>query len=143
MMAQTRRSLLTTLGSMLPFGIAAGAVASPADPAVPPTLQFRSFEEGVRLAFAAATGPGCHRVEVGPSDLIQMGVQGCHNSRPFAGFPAGHLRIVRAGSEPGAHRHGVRLYVTTVDVTATSGLDRDTASRPLDFAMLPAAPYFA
>ena len=40
-------------------------------------------------------------VEVGHSEQVQAGVQGCHNDRPFAGFPAGHLRIVRTGSEPG------------------------------------------
>lgn len=78
--------------------------------------------------------------EVGHSADVLAGVQGCHNDRPFAGFPAGHLRIVRTGSGPGPVVGGVRLYVATVDVVLTGGRTADEPSRPLNFATLPAAP---
>src|SRR4051812_41867968 len=110
----SRRSLLSALGITLPFGLGvrAEAATSPAGPA--PGLRFQPFEEAVRAAFAdlhrtaSANVPGharmlpCRRVEVGDSDLVRAGLQGCHNDRPFAGFPAGHLRIVRTGSGPGS-----------------------------------------
>ena len=56
----------------------------------------------MRTAFSG-DGPAssCRRVEIGHSQQVSIGVQGCHNDRPFAGFPVGHLRIVRTGSEPG------------------------------------------
>ena len=138
-MPHTRRLILAALGAALPFGLAsrAGAASPPVRPAL--TLRFRSFEEAVRAAFATSSAT-CHRVEVGASDLIQAGVQGSHNARPFAGFPTGHLRITRTGSEPGPTWQGVRLYVTTVDVTLTTGPTPHDPSRPLDFASLPAAP---
>lgn len=152
-MKQSRRSLLSAFGLALPFGLGArvGASSSPAV-STGPVLRFRSFEEAVREAFAdhvrnpsrGAAGSGstslCRRIEVGHSEQVRAGVQGCHNDRPFAGFPEGHLRIVRAGSGPGAIRHGVRLYVSTVDVALTGGLPPEVSSRPLDFSTLPPAP---
>ena len=139
-MPQTRRSILAAIGAALPFGLAARSKAadSPLPPA--PTLRFQSFEAAVRAEFAQPGSATWRRVEVGPSALIQAGVQGSHNDRPFAGFPTGHLRITRTGSEPGPTRQGVRLYVTTVDVTRPDGLTTDDPSRPLDFAGLPPAP---
>ncbi len=140
-----RRSVLAALGLAAPFGLWGRASGSSAAVGEPPVLRLCPFEQGVREAFATA-GPHardgalpCRRVEVGHSDLLRLGVQGCHNDRPFAGFPAGHLRIVRTGSEPGPVMGGVRLYVSTVDVAFTGGLAGDAPSRPLDFAALPAA----
>jgi hypothetical protein len=144
-----RRSVLSMLAAALPFGLVARANAAPR-----PTLAlgFRPFEEAVRAAFAnsdattphAAPHPTapipCRRIEVGDSELVRTGVQGCHNVRPFAGFPAGHLRIVRTASHPGPSSGGVRLYVSTVDVALTRGLHPDVPSRPLDFSTLPPAP---
>ncbi len=138
-----RRSILAALGASLPFGLGAGAGASPGPTGPAPTLRLRSFEEALRAAFADGSSSPCRRVEVGHSDLVRAGVQGCHNDRAFAGHPAGALRIVRAGSEPGPDRQGVRLYVSTVDVVLTSGTTPGVASRPLDFASLPPAPTFA
>ena len=152
MRTYSRRSLLSALGLSLPFGLGPRAEAS-TGPA--PALRFRPFEEAVREAFAdlgkspLADAAGrvrmasCRRVEVGDSAQVRAGVQGCHNDRPFAGFPAGHLRIVRTGSEPGPVRRGVRLYVSTVDVALTGGPAPGVPSRPLDFASLPPAPTFA
>ena len=144
-MNPSRRSLLAALGWTLPLGLGAraGAAAAPAGAAAP-NLRFRPFEDAVRAAFAASAPIGtCHRVEVGPCEAVRAGVQGSHNDRPFAGFPAGHLRIVRTGSEPGPERDGVRLYVATVDVARTGGLAPGDAGRPLDFATLPPAPTLA
>ena len=136
-MNQERRQVLAAIGLALPIGLARAAnSATAAGP--PPVLGFRHFEDAVRDAFAD-NPTGCRRVEVGHADVLLAGAQGCHNDRPFAGFPAGHLRIVRVGSEPGPVRGGVRLYVCTVDVTVTTGGD----SRPLDFAALPPAPVLA
>lgn len=139
-----RRSVLAALGLAAPFGFWGRADAA-SSPGGPPALRLRPFEQAVREAFASA-GPHasdepfpCRRVEVGHSDLLRLGIQGCHNDRPFAGFPAGHLRIVRTGSEPGPAVGGVRLYVSTVDVAHTAGRPGDALSRPLDFAALPAA----
>ncbi|QDU24068.1 hypothetical protein [Urbifossiella limnaea] len=136
-MLRDRRSVLAALGLAVPFGIPARAAAT--GPA--PGLRFRSFEDAVREAFAsaAAAGGSWRRVEVGHSDEVRAGVQGCHNDRPFAGFPAGHLRIVRSGCEPGPVVRGVRLYVATVDVELAVG----PGGRPLDFASIPPAPVFA
>jgi len=115
-------------------------------------LRFRPFEEAVREAFsdpdrAASNGQAdrggsypSRRIEIGDCDLVRAGVQGCHNGRPFAGFPAGHLTIVRTGSEPGPVRQGVRLYVSTVEVVLTGGPTPGVPGRPLDFALLPPAP---
>lgn len=138
-MPQTRRSLLAILGSILPVGLThQGATASAITPDGP-QLRFRSFEEAVRNAFEQSPA-GSHQIEVGHSERIQSGVQGCHNDRPFAGFAAGRLRIVRAISEPGPVWQGVRLYVARVEVARNDGFATDSPTRPLDFALLPAAP---
>ena len=141
-MNHSRRSLLSAIGVALPFGLGAGVSAGTGGS--PLMLGFRSFEDAVREAFADRnrTSP-CRRVEIGHSEQVRSGVQGCHNDRPFAGFPAGHLRIVRTGTEPGPVWSGVRLYVATVDVALTAGLTPGVPSRPLDFASLPPAPTFA
>ena len=141
-MPQTRRSLLSAIGVALPFGIGARVGAPPVPTEEAPVLRFRSFEEAVRTAFAERSA-SCLRIEIGHSERVRAGVQGCHNDRPFAGFPAGHLRIIRTGSEPGPIYRGVRLYVSTVDVAITGGLTTDIVSRPLDFATLPPAPSFS
>ena len=150
MMPLTRRSLLSAMGVALPFvpGVRSHAAATSAGPG--PALQLVSFEEAVRVAFAdhpptddAGPHSSPRRIEVGHSEVVQAGVQGCHNDRPFAGFPAGHLRIVRTGSGPGPVFQGVRLHVTTVDVVLTGGRAREVPSRPLDFASLPSAPTFS
>ncbi len=136
MATHDRRSVLAALGLAVPFGIDNRATAASVGPA--PGLTFRSFEEAVRAAFAAPTvdGAAWRRVEVGHSDEVRAGVQGCHNDRPFAGFAAGRLRILRAGCEPGPVVRGVRLFVATVDVAAGEG----AAGRPLDFTTIPPAP---
>lgn len=151
-MATDRRTVLSTLACLLPFGLPALAGSRASRLVTPPILRLRSFEDAVRSAFSSVelTTPvgelardetfRCCRIEVGHSEILQAGVQGCHNDRPFAGFPAGHLRIVRAGSQPGPEHSGVRLYISTVDVVLTSGLAYGRPSRPLDFATLPAAP---
>jgi hypothetical protein len=111
-----------------------------------PVLQLRSFEEAVREAFSespptqAMSECPCRRIEIGHSEETLAGVQGCHNDRSFAGYPAGHLRIVRSSSRPGPIVGGVRLYVATVDVVLTGGRTDEGADRLLDFAMLPPAP---
>ena len=145
-MPQTRRSILAAIGAALPFGLVTRSQAAdhPISSAPAPTLRFQSFEAAVRAAFAQrGTSKTTRRVEVGPSSLVQAGLQGCHNDRPFAGFPSGHLRITRTGSEPGPTWQGVRLYVTTVDVTLTGDRATHDPSRPLDFAAIPAAPVWA
>ena len=147
-MTLTRRSILSAIGAALPFGLDPSLKASTDRVGRPPSLRFLPFEEAVREAFAGRTSldavageiPPCRRVEIGHSEQVRVGVQGCHNDGPFAGFPAGHLRIVRIGSEPGPVWQGVRLYVSTVDVTLTGGLTSHDPSRPLDFASLPPAP---
>ena len=144
-MDHDRRKLITAIGLALPFGVdlRASAATGPA-----PVLRLRPFAEAVEEAFRSA-GPmpadgafPVRRVEVGHSAEVQAGLQGCTNDRPFAGFPAGHLRIVRSGSAPGPAVRGVRLYVTTVDVAATGGRPCGGPGRPLDFASLPPAPTF-
>lgn len=148
-MSHDRRSVLAAIGLVLPLGIPARATAPAAPTGAPPVLRFRSFEESVREAFAAVRASTvsesfpCRRIEVGYSELLQTGVQGCHNDRPFAGFPTGYLRIVRAGFEPGPVVGGVRLYASTVDVTLTGGCECGTPTRPLNFAVLPPAPLLA
>lgn len=143
-MLPNRRSILSAIGIALPFAAArAGWAVTTAGP--PPGLRFRSFEEAVRAAFAGIeSGPGegrpCRRVEVGYAPILHGGVQGCHNDRPFAGHPAGQLRIVRAEFEPGPVRGGVRLYVSTVEIARVNDADSNSLSRPLDFASLPPAP---
>lgn len=144
-MNPTRRSLVSSLAFLFPFGL--GARFSAAADAAAPVLRFRRFEEGVRAAFSTLSDKNslgrpirCRRVEVGYSEEVAAGLQGCHNDRPFAGFAAGHLRIVGTGSGPGLACGGVRLYVMTVDVALTGGLPLETTSRPLDFATLPPAP---
>ncbi|MBN8901034.1 hypothetical protein J0H58_09835 [bacterium] len=136
MATHDRRSVLAALGLAVPFGIDTRAAAAPVGPA--PGLKFRSFEDAVRAAFAAPAPDGAawRRVEVGHSDEIRAGVQGCHNDRPFAGFAAGQLRILRTGCEAGPVVRGVRLYVATVDVAAGA----PALGRPLDFATIPPAP---
>ena len=109
-MNQTRRSLLSVIGVALPFGIGTrlGAASTPAEAA--PVLRFRSFEEAVRTAFSERNqSSSCRRIEIGHSEQVRAGVQGCHNDRPFAGFPAGYLRIVRTGSEPGPLMNSTRM----------------------------------
>lgn len=145
-MSHDRRSVIAALGLALPFGINAAPRAS-ARPVMftPPKLRFASFEDAVAAAFGAGAaleyeGFACRRVEVGHSELLESGVQGCHNDRPFAGFAPGHLRIVRVGSHPGPVFHGVRLYVYTVDVALTGGRECGEPGRPLDFAALAPAP---
>ncbi len=143
MRTYSRRSVLASLGVTLPFGLGAGA-RSHASAGTAPTLRFRAFEDALRAALASQCGPTRRvRVEIGHPEPDRAGFQGSHNDRPFAGFPAGHLRIVRAGTEPGPVRQGVRLYVSTVDVALTGGPIPGPASRPLDFATLPPAPMFA
>jgi len=145
----SRRSILSAIGLGIPFGVGSRLQASRSPPVA--SLRFRPFEEAVRSAFAdeslkdqtTVQGFPRRRIEVGPCDRVQAGVQGCHNDRPFAGFPAGSLRIVRTGAEPGPVVYGLRLFVATVDVVLTSGPTDDAPSRPLDFASLPPAPTFA
>ncbi|MEO2092314.1 MAG: hypothetical protein ABGY75_22905, partial [Gemmataceae bacterium] len=132
-----RRSVLAALGAGLPF--APDALAAAPAPAAPPFLRIVPFEEAVRTAFRGASADAARRVAVGWCERVQTGLQGCQNDRPFAGFPAGHLRIVRAGVEPGPAVGGVRLYVATVDVVLTGGKELGGSSRPLDFATLPPA----
>src|SRR4051794_10554046 len=114
----SRRSLLSAFGLTLPFGLGGRARGTPAQPGPVLALRVVPFEEAVRSAFADADRSSAPRreVEVGDSDLVRAGVQGSHNDRPFAGFSAGHLRIVRTASRPGPVCQGARLYVTTVDV---------------------------
>ena len=144
-MNQGRRSLLSAIGFSLPlgFGTSVGAATKTADSGS--MLRFRAFEDAIREAFADFDGRTslCRRVEIGHSEQVRAGVQGSHNDRPFAGFPVGHLRIVRTGSEPGPESGGVRLYVSTVDVAWTGGLTPGVPSRPLDFSTLPPAPSFS
>jgi len=144
-----RRNVITALGVAAPLGLLGRAWGSPEPVVDVPVLRLRSFEEAVREAFASGAPDAgkesfpCRRVEVGDCSLLRHGVQGCHNNRPFAGFPAGHLRIVRAGSEPGPAIGGVRLYVATVDIAFTGGRAHGHPSRPLDFAKLPPAAQLA
>ena len=151
-MMPNRRAIISSIACSLPFGFWSRAHASTAPVGSAPTLRLRSFEEGVRQAFAdrfAApetaddTGRPWRRIEIGCSEQVRVGVQGCHNEKPFAGFPAGHLRIIRTGSEPGPIQNGVRLYVSTVDVVHTGGLAAGAPSHALDFASLPPAPIFS
>ncbi|MBP3954473.1 hypothetical protein J8F10_04120 [Gemmata sp. G18] len=149
-MTHDRRSVLATIGLALPFGIGTrfASAVPPHGPA--PVLRLRPFEEAVREAFEVGSrslpvdvpgeGRPCRRIEIGHSEGVLAGVQGCHNDRPFAGFPVAHLRIVRLGSGPGPIVHGVRLYVATVDVALTEGREGALPSRPLNFAILPPAP---
>jgi len=139
-MNHDRRSVLAAFGLALPFGLPSRSAAAPTGAA--PSLRLRSFEEAVTEAFRVAppgSAPPRFRIEIGYSDAVLAGVQGCHNDRPFAGYAAGRLRIVRTGSGPGPIIQGVRLYVATVDVELADGV-AGVASRPLDFSKLPAAP---
>ena len=130
-MNQDRRSVIAALGLSLPFSLNVGASGGR-----PPELRLHSFEDAVREAFGARE-IGCVRVAVGYSPQVEAGLQGSINDRPFAGFPAGRLRIVRSSSAPGPAVGSVRLYLTTVEVAAS----RDQpAGRLLDFATLPSAP---
>ncbi len=154
MMRHSRRTVLSAFGVALPFGLRARASDPSIGPRRPVLVRFRPFEEAVRAAFATrADGSSSQgfdgeegwigrRIEVGDSDLVRAGLQGCHNDRKFAGFPQGALRIVQTGFGPGPERGGARLYVSTVDVVLTSTLNGRTSSRPLDFASLPPAPLF-
>lgn len=138
-MSHNRRSVLAAIGLALPLGLD-GRASATAPPGVAPALRLRPFEEAVREAFQAGTGVAYRRVEVGHSEAVLAGLQGCYNDRPFAGFPAGHLRIVRTGSGPGPVVSGVRLYVATVDVALTIGQNYEDSGRALDFSTLPPAP---
>jgi hypothetical protein len=152
-MNSTRRSIISTLGLMVPIGLAGHAFG--ADTSVVPTLElkFRSFEDRVREAFSEqqsdANGPSTlrstelsQRIEVGYSEDVEAGLQGCYNDRSFAGFPAGCLRIVRVGSGPGSVHAGVRLHVTTVEVVLTDSQQKSSTCRPFNFAGIPAAASF-
>lgn len=139
---QNRRKVITALGLALPLALPSrlGAAQHPV-----PCLRFVSVEDGL-IAALRATGTRsswhgfpCVGVEVGHSDLVATGVQGCFNSQPFAGFPHGHLRIVRTSSEPGPAVGGVRLYLTTLEIAVTGGRNH-AKGQPLDFTRLPAAP---
>ena len=151
MMNHSRRSLLSATALALPFGLGSLAKGASSHPGAAPTLRFRPFEDAVREAFAdrdpfknAPDRTSSWRtVEVGHSEQVQEGLQGSHNDRPFAGFPAGHLRIIRTGSEPGPLWQGVRLYISTVDIAFTGGLTPEVPGRPLDFASLPPVPTFS
>lgn len=143
-MRHDRRTVLAALGLALPFGLP-GWTQSGASSVVSAELRFRSVEDSIREAFRSGGGATygtlpCRRVAVGHSELLPAGLQGCHNARSFADFPAGHLRIVRVAYEPGSIIAGVRLYVCTLDVVSTGGSNCGQ-SRPLDFATLPPAPY--
>lgn len=143
-MNQTRRSILSVIGAALPFVTGTWARASRPSPETVPVLRFHSFEEAVRAAFSDRCQSSiCHRIEIGHSEQVRAGVQGCYNDRPFAGFPAGHLRIVQTRFEPGPIDRGVRLYISTVEVALTGGVTPSVAGRPLDFASLPPAPSFS
>ena len=150
-MPHSGRSLLSAMAVALPIGLGTRVEASMTPVVKVPMLRFRPFEEAVREAFGdrdsmsnmtGQTYP-CRRVEIGHSEQVRAGVQGCYNDRPFAGFPAGHLRLVRTGSEPGPIWQGIRLYISTVDIALTGGLTSQGPSRPLDFASLPPAPTFS
>lgn len=137
-MSHDRRAVLSALGAALPLGLPALAGASPGGP--PPGLRFVPFEEAVRAALRTAP-PGAEvRVEVGHSEAVRAGLQGCTNDRRFAGVPAGGLRIVRTGAGPGPEVGGVRLYVATLDLVRTESAAGSTSARPLDFASLPPTP---
>ncbi len=142
-MSHTRRTILSFFGAALPFGICHNGRATPRAAPAPPALGFRSFEAGVRAAFANDASPAAtRRVELGCSEQVFSGIQGCHNDRPFAGFETGRLRIVRVGTGPGSMLGGVRLFVTTVDVAVVGHRDLTRSSRPLDFSSLPPAVVF-
>jgi hypothetical protein len=144
MMNHTRRSLLSVIGFALPFGIGTHLEASPTSAEAAPLLRFRLFEETVRATFPdRGQSSSYRRIEIGHSEQVRAGVQNCQNDRPFAGFPVGHLRIVRTGSEPGPIDRGVRLYISPIDVALTGGWTPGIVSRPLDFASLPPAPSFS
>lgn len=144
-MFQDRRAILSAIGLALPFGfpLRASAATFPV-----PRLRLRTFEEALREAFQSEvvdpsthdSHASCRRVEVGYCEGIQAGIQGCINDRPFAGFSARQLRIIRTGSGPGPTVSGVRLYVSTVDVLVVSSTKGETG-RSLDFGSLPPAPY--
>jgi hypothetical protein len=134
MATHDRRSVLAALGLAVPFGIDTRAIAA----GPPPGLRFRPFEDAVREAFASPDRAPVRRVEVGHSDEVRAGLQGCHNDRLFAGFAAGRLRIVRTGAAPGPVVGGVRLYVATVDIAVSQA--PEPTGRPFDFASLPPVP---
>lgn len=140
--ACSRRSILAVLGAALPFGLGTRAAAT-ATSYANLELKFRSLEDALRSATVGRREGNLLTVEVGDSEEVRSGLQGSHNSRPFAGFPAGHLRIIRTGSGPGPAFGGVRLYTTTLEIECTGGRALPSESRPLDFASLPAAPFIA
>ncbi len=153
-MKLSRRTLLSAFSVALPFGIGSRIPGSEIASEGPPLIRFRSFETAVRAAFAGPpesdsgerVGDGdetfCRRIEVGDSELVRAGLQGCQNDRPFAGFAEGALRIVRTGFAPGPARRGARLYVSTIDIALTDSLTDRSPGRPLDFTSLPPAPSF-
>lgn len=147
----SRRTLLAALGSFLPLGLARTTRAGRSATAAPALLRFRSFEQAVRDAFAndsdrneIAVVEGraypCRRIAVGESEIVQAGLQGCTNGRPFAGFPAGGLRVVRTAVGPGPQLGGVRLYVTTLEIAAVDPRHSVDSTRSIEFADLPASP---
>ena len=145
-MPQTRRSLLTAVGTAVPLAIASQARSEAAAPTFedgPLTVRYQKFEDAVRRAFAqpAADGTKPRRVEVGANELFEAGLQGCTNREPFAGFRPGQLRIVRAGSAPGPAVRGFRAYISWVELVAD---ENPTAGRrKVDFTANAPAPQFA
>jgi hypothetical protein len=142
-----RRNVLAALGvAAAPLGLVGRVLASPATDAGFPVLHFRSFEDAVRGAFSHNISSKCRevpfsrRIPVGDCELLRIGIQGCHNDRPFAGFPTGRLRIIWTGSEPGPAVGGVRLYISTVEIALLDGNADNSHSRPLNFAAIPPAP---
>lgn len=142
-MTTDRRTFLGILGLAAPF--APRAVATVAGVLLPTSLRFRTFEDGVREVFPTLPDGqrtthdlAPRRVEVGCSEAVRVGLQGCVNRQPFAGHPAGALRITRTSCEPGPEVGGVWLLVTWVDVTLAPS-HQSFAGRPLDFATLPPA----
>jgi len=139
-MNHDRRAVLAAFGLAIPFGVDRFAGASPLFTGGSVGITLRSFEDGVREAFrlfAPVDAPAWRRVAVGHGPAVEVGLQGCVNDRPFAGFLPRCLRIVRTGSEPGPTVGGVRLYLATVDLIRN---DPTIPGRPLDFASLPPAP---
>ncbi|MFO0959874.1 MAG: hypothetical protein U0800_20975 [Isosphaeraceae bacterium] len=138
----TRRNWISSTGAALPILWQGRSPASA--PELPPqAIRLRPFEESVRAAFGEAPERGsCRRIEVGDSDLVRAGVQGCHNTTAFAGFPPGQLTIVRSSAGPGPPRGGLRLYVTAVEVRWNPEHVPERSTRGLDFARIPPAPFF-
>jgi hypothetical protein len=126
-----RRSVLGALGIGFPFlAHSMGVSASSLGPA---SLRMIRFEDAVREALLSNAVKQVHRVAVGWCELVQSGLQGCVNMYSFAGQPAGCLRIVRTGSEPGPVINGARLCQAFVDLIRS---DPNLPGRKIDYAGL-------